>query len=142
MPDQLMSIGELARRTGVAASALRYYEELGLMPHARRASGNRRYDASAVEIVGLILFLRDVGFTLSETKTLMASRSQSADSWRELARLKVAELDERIARAQVARVALQHALRCKHEDLLDCPNFARVLVTRVAGKPLEEAHSH
>jgi DNA-binding transcriptional MerR regulator len=137
-----MTIGELADRTGVAPSALRYYEELGLIPPPRRASGQRRYDTSAVVLVGMILCFRDVGFSLNEMKPLMASRSQSLDAWRELAGIKLAELDERIARAQVARVALQHALRCKHEDLLDCPNFARVLSARVAGKPLEEAHSH
>lgn len=137
-----MTIGELYRRTGVAVSALRYYEELGLMPPARRVSGKRRYDTPAVALVGMILFLRDVGFTLGEMKTLMAVRSQSDDDWRQLARAKLSELDARIARDQVARVALQHALRCKHQDLLDCPNFAAVLADRVAGKPLEDAHHH
>lgn len=138
----MMTIGELARRTGVAPSALRYYEELGLMPPARRASGQRRYDASAAGLVGMILFFRDVGFSLSEMKALTASRSQSPGAWRDLARGKLAELDERIARAQVAQVALQHALRCKHEDILTCPNFTRGLAARIAGKPLEEAHPH
>jgi DNA-binding transcriptional MerR regulator len=137
-----MTIGELARRTGIATSALRYYEEIGLMPPARRASGHRRYEASAVPLVGMIMFLRDVGFSLSEMKALMASRSHSVDAWRALAHTKLAELDARIARAQVAQVALQHALRCKHEDLFDCPNFAQILADRVAGKPLGEAHRH
>jgi MerR family redox-sensitive transcriptional activator SoxR len=141
MPD-LLTIGELASRTGVATSALRYYEELGLMPPARRVSGQRRYGDSAVEVVGMILLLRDVGFSLAETKALMASRSRSPDAWRELARYKLAELDERIARAQVARVALQHALSCRHKDILDCPNFAQALAARRAGKALEEAHPH
>jgi DNA-binding transcriptional MerR regulator len=139
---QLHTIGALARRTGVAASTLRYYEELGLMPPAARVSGQRRYGEAAVDLVGMILFLRDIGFSLSEIKTLVASRSSSPDAWRELARHKLAELDERISRAHVARVALQHALRCRHEDLLDCPNFAGVMAARFAGKPLEEAHSH
>lgn len=142
MADEPMTIGELARRTGIATSALRYYEELGLMPPTRRASGQRRYDASAVQLVGMIMFLRDVGFSLSEMKALMASRSHSVDAWRALAHTKLAELEARIARAQIAQVALQHALRCKHEDLFDCPNFAQILADRAAGKPLEEAHRH
>jgi DNA-binding transcriptional MerR regulator len=137
-----MTIGELARQTGVAVSALRYYEELGLMPPARRVSGKRRYDSPAVELVGMILFLRDVGFSLGEMKVLMASRSRSRRAWRELALAKVTELDEQIAKAEVARVALRHALCCEHEDLLDCPNFARVVAARINGQPLEEAHDH
>jgi len=140
--DQLLTIGELAQRTGVATSALRYYEQLGLMPPTSRISGQRRYGASAVELVGMILFLRDIGFSLGEVSALMASRSESPDAWRELARHKVAELDEQISRAHVARVALQHALRCKHEDLLDCPNFVGVLGARLAGRSLEQAHAH
>ena len=70
-----MTIGELAGRTGVAASALRYWEELGLLPAPERVSGRRRYPPSAVEQVGVILLMRDVGFTLSEVKVLMGSRS-------------------------------------------------------------------
>jgi DNA-binding transcriptional MerR regulator len=142
VPDQLLTIGELAHRTGVAPSALRYYEELGLVAPALRVSGQRRYDASAIERVGMIVFLRDVGFSLAETTVLMASRRKSADAWRELARQKLAELEERIEQAHVAGVALEHALRCKHQDILDCPNFAGVLAARLAGKPLAEAHQH
>jgi DNA-binding transcriptional MerR regulator len=142
MPDQLHTIGELAQRTGVAPSALRYYEELGLMPPAVRVSGQRRYDRSAADFVGMILLLRDVGFSLSEMKELTASGSRSSEARLKLARHKLTELDERISRAKVARVALEHALRCRHQDLLDCPNFAGVLAAKLAGKSLEEAHLH
>jgi DNA-binding transcriptional MerR regulator len=142
MPDQLYTIGELAKCTGVAPSALRYYEEIGLMPPAARVSGRRRYGKAAVEFVGIILCLRDVGFSLAEMKTFLGSRSRSPDAWRELAHHKLAELDEQISRAQVARVALQHSLRCRHENPLDCPNFADVLAGKLAGKSLAEAHSH
>jgi MerR-like DNA binding protein len=58
MSDRLLTIGELARRAGVATSALRYYEELGLLPTAARISGQRRYPESAVGLVGIILLLR------------------------------------------------------------------------------------
>ena len=110
------------------------------MPRAARVSGQRRYGPAAADVVGTILLLRDVGFSLSEIKTLVASRSHEA--WRDLAHDKLIELDERIARAEAARVALQHALRCRHEHLRDCPNFAGVLAAKLAGKPLEEAHAH
>jgi DNA-binding transcriptional MerR regulator len=142
MSGQWLTIGELAHRTGLAPSALRYYEELGLLPPPPRTSGQRRYDRSAVERVGVILLLRDVGFTLAETKAFLASRSVAPDAWRRLARHKLDELEGRIQRATLARMALQHALRCTREDLLDCPNFAGVLAARLEGNPLEEAHTH
>jgi MerR family redox-sensitive transcriptional activator SoxR len=126
----------------MATSALRYYEELGLLEPASRVSGQRRYGPDAVAVVGVVLFLQDVGFSLAEIKALMASRSESGAAWRQLARAKVAELDERIAKAHAARVALEHALRCRHEDVLDCPNFQAVVANRLAGQPLAEAHAH
>ena len=141
MSDDLLTIGELATRAGVATSALRYYEELGLVGAAARVSGQRRYEPDAVGIVGAILFLRDVGFTLDEIRSLMAARSASPRSWRELARRKLAELDERIVEAQTARVAVEHALACPRDDIVTCPNFQQVVRERLAGKPLHEVHA-
>ena len=71
----------------------------------------------------------------------MAARSTSPQSWRELARRKLVELDERIAEAQAARVAVEHALACPHEDIVTCPNFQQIVRLRLAGKPLEGIHS-
>jgi DNA-binding transcriptional MerR regulator len=142
MSEQLLTIGELARRTGVAVSALRYYEQVGLMPPVTRVSGHRRYPASAVQLVGVILLLREVGFSLREMKALIASRSDSLVGWGDLARHKIADLDERIAKAQAARSALQHALGCPHADLLDCPNFSAAVEARLTGTPLENSHPH
>ncbi|HZA78031.1 MAG TPA: MerR family transcriptional regulator [Acidimicrobiales bacterium] len=142
MVDQHLTIGELAKRTGVATSALRYYEELGLMPAPIRVSGQRRYPESAVGLVGVILFLRDVGFSLRESKALLASRASAVDGWRQLAHRKLAELDEQIAKSQAAREAISHALSCPHEDIATCPNFASVVAGCLAGKPLKEAHTH
>jgi DNA-binding transcriptional MerR regulator len=142
MPDEQLAIGELANRTGVATSALRYWEELGLLPPPPRVSGQRRYPPSAVELVGVILFLRDVGFTLRDLKALIASRALAVDGWRELAQRKLAELDQRMAQAQAARTAIVHALACPHEEILDCPNFASVIAARLAGSSLDAAHPH
>ena len=142
MTGHQLTIGELATRTGVATSALRYYEDLGLLPAAVRISGQRRYPESVVVLVGEILFLRDVGFSLSEAKALLATRARDVDGWRRLARRKLAELDEQIAKSQAARKAITHALRCPREDITTCPNFASVIAARLAGKPLEEAHPH
>ena len=62
----MLTIGELAERTGVPTSALRYYDELGLVRPVRREGGQRRYDTEAVRQVGFVLLLRDIGFTLAE----------------------------------------------------------------------------
>jgi len=75
MSERLLTIGELARRAGVATSALRYWEDLGLLPAPARISGQRRYPESATGLVGLILLLRDVGFSLAEQNAFMASRA-------------------------------------------------------------------
>lgn len=138
-----LAIGELARATGVATSALRYWEELGVLPAPTRVSGQRRYPASAVELVGLILLLRDAGFTLRELKVLISSRSDGFDAWRERHRRKLVELDERISQAQAARTVIAHALACQHDEgIFHCPNFTAVLTARLAGSSLAEAHSH
>src|SRR5215831_13506764 len=105
MSDRLLTIGELARRAGVAASALRYYEELGLLPTPARIAGQRRYPESAAGLVGIILLLRDVGFSLAEQRALMASRATAPGDWQRLVRRKRAELDDQIANAQAAREA-------------------------------------
>jgi DNA-binding transcriptional MerR regulator len=142
MSDPLLTIGELACRAGVATSALRYWEELGLLPAPARISGQRRYPASAAGHVGVIMLLRDAGFTLAEQKVFMASHAAAPDDWRRLARRKLAELDQQIANAQTAREAIDHALRCPHKDILECPNFAGLITARLAGQPLHESHPH
>jgi DNA-binding transcriptional MerR regulator len=142
MSQPLLTIGELGRRTGLAPSALRYYEELGLLASVRRVSGQRRYPPAAVEMVGVIRLLRDVGFSLAEAKSVLAARTKSAAPWRELIRQKIAELDDQIAKAQVARAALDHMQRCDQAELLACPNFRDVVAARLAGVPLAVAHAH
>ena len=140
-PDEPLTIGELARRTGVAASALRYYEELGLLPAPPRVSGQRRFPGSAVTVVAAIRLQSDAGFTLAEQKALMAAGEDGPD-WREVAQRKLAELDERITRAQAAREAIRHGLRCPRRDdgqrpdfRAVCPDFQARVTARRPGRP-------
>jgi DNA-binding transcriptional MerR regulator len=125
--DRLMAIGELARRSGVATSALRYYERIGLLSPTGRAGGQRRFTADSADRVALIHLCRDAGFTLAETGRLVAAWSRGHRDWHHLAEDKLAELDERVRRAQRARELIQHALECPHPDLLACPNFQAAL---------------
>lgn len=134
MPDKNapLAIGELARRTGSATSALRYYERIGLLPPAERVGGRRQYPRSMVERIALIRLYQDAGFTLAEVGRLLAEGSRRRRSWRRLAENKIDELDARIAEAQHARGLLEHALGCPHRDLLSCPNFRAALETRTS----------
>jgi DNA-binding transcriptional MerR regulator len=132
----MLTIGELARRACVTTSALRYYEELGLLPAPARVSGQRRYPESAARLVAAILLYSDAGFTLAEQKALLARRGDRG----QLMRRKLAELDERIARAQAARDAIRHGLRCPHEDITQCPNFNAGITARLNGQPLSQSH--
>jgi DNA-binding transcriptional MerR regulator len=139
-PGGLLTIGELARRAGVTTSALRYYEELGLLPAPARISGQRRYPESAARLVAAILLYSDAGFTLAEQKTLVATRASTPGDRRQLMQRKLAELDEQIARARAVREAIRHGLRCPHEDITQCPNFNAGITARLNGQPLSQSH--
>jgi DNA-binding transcriptional MerR regulator len=134
----VLAIGELARRAGVATSALRYWEELGLLRAPARVSGQRRYPESALAQIGAILLLRDAGFSLAEQKALIDARGDERDR---LQRNKLAELDAQIAQAQLAREAISHGLDCPYENPLECPNFGRLAVARAGGRSLAQAHA-
>ena len=140
---ELLTIGELAQRTGVARSALRYYEELDILQPNDRRSGQRRYDEAGVALVGAILLLREVGFSLNQIRQIMrpASASDSA-AWREVAVRKLKDLDDRIEQAEAARSALQHALAHHDDDVLDCPRFWDAVTDRLRGISLRASHPH
>ena len=121
---ELLTIGEVAEQAGVATSALRYYDELGLLPPATRVSGQRRYRPEAVARVGVIL--------------LLASRAESPQAWHALAEAKVDELRRAEASAQLARTALEHAMKCPKDDIVDCPTFWALVGDRLAGSSLRE----
>jgi DNA-binding transcriptional MerR regulator len=137
----VLTIGELARRTGVTTSALRYYDELGLVRPAQRISGHRRYTVDAVAAVGVVRFLQEVGFTLAEIKRLIASRKRSPVSWRTLAVRKSEELRQRIARDEAALQAIDHSLVCPKDDFLECPNFWTTVNEFLSGVALADAHA-
>ena len=126
-PLGLIAIGELARRTGLASSALRYYEQVGLLSPATRAGGRRHYGASSAERVALIQLCQDAGFTLREIRALLAAASRRGRPWARFLEAKLRELDSRISRAEHARTLVQHALACPHSSLVTCPNFRAAL---------------
>ena len=134
----LLSIGELSERTGVPATTLRYYDELGLMRPTARAAGRRRYAATAVRDVGVILFFREIGFSLAEIGRFIAGERQCQ---REMIDHKLAELAERQHRIEVARTALEHGRQCPANEPMKCSRFWSIIEGRLRGLSLEESHA-
>lgn len=123
-----MSIGELARRTGVTASTLRYYESLGILEAPPRRGGKRRYPAASVERVEAVKTARDLGFSLEETRVLVQALARghgTIEDWGPMARRKIDELDARIAAAQRMKRYLQASVDCaaRTPSECDCPAY-------------------
>src|SRR5262245_43033882 len=129
-----MVIGELARRSGLASSALRYYERVGLLSPIGRTGGRREYTPSSVERVALIQLCQDAGFTLREIRTVIATRGRRGRTWRGVVEAKLRELDARIAQAERARSLVQHAIACPHPNLFECEDFRAALQARVGSR--------
>jgi MerR family transcriptional regulator, redox-sensitive transcriptional activator SoxR len=124
--SEVVGIGEVSRRTGKAASAIRYYEEIGLIPPARRVSGRRRYSPEIVRTLAIIETAQRAGLNLEEIRSLLeASPSDAAatDRLREMADRRLPELRESIRRAQLVQAWLEDAARCCCPTLDDCPLF-------------------
>ena len=117
-----MSIGEVAERVGLNASALRYYERAGLLPAAERVGGKRRYGQDAVELLLLIRFCQQVGFSLAEVGALLTppTAKQTKERWRELVDSKVTELDALIEQAQAIKQVLAESRDCDCVSLDAC----------------------
>ena len=124
MPEEL-SIGELARRTAKRPSAIRYYEEVGLLPPPTRVSGRRRYPAETVRTLTAIDTAQRAGLSLDEIRTLLEAQDHEAavDELRRIAERKLPELDAMIARATVVRGWLDAAARCECPSLDECCLF-------------------
>src|SRR5687767_14738014 len=86
--DELMTIGEVARRSGVAASALRFYEDRGLIRSERAGSGHRRYPRSVLRRIAFVVFAQRVGLSLEEIgeelEKLPADRAPGRRDWSRL----------------------------------------------------------
>ena len=118
-----MKIGELASRTGVNASAIRYYEKLSLVPVPYRASGQRRYSDEAIYRVLLIRFARDMDFSLEEIKIFLNGlndRAPVGKRWKRLAHSKIKQVDETVVRAKWLKSLLEHLLHCQCTSLRQC----------------------
>ena len=122
MPEATLSIGEAAERVGLNPSALRYYERAGLLPPTERVGGKRRYGPEAVELLLLIRFCQQVGFSLAEVGALLTppTAKQTKERWRELVDSKVTQLDALIDHAQAVKQVLAESRDCDCVTLDGC----------------------
>ena len=120
----LLGIGELSRRSGVAPSALRYYENLGLLTSTRSPSGRRRFERHTLRRLAFVRAAQNVGLTLDEIaealRTLPEARTPTAADWARLSRGWQARLDEQIAALQALRDGLGSCIGCGCLSLRRC----------------------
>lgn len=122
---KMLSIGEVARRSGLRPSALRYYEEAGLVAPAARVSGRRHYDASVLDRLRVIACAQDAGFTIAEVRELLRGEDEPPARWRALAERKLREVDAVIEKALATRRLLEESLRCNCVALQQCVSVLR-----------------
>lgn len=123
-PTDLLTIGELARRTGVAASALRFYEDRGLIHSRRTESGHRRYERATTRRVAFVVFAQRIGLSLDEIREeldkLPTSRVPRGADWARLSATWKARIRERIAELERLEVGLGECIGCGCLSLDKC----------------------
>ena len=114
--DGLLPIGRVAARSGVAPSALRFYEDRGLIASERTGSGHRRYRRSVLRRIAFIVFAQRIGLSLeeigAELDRLPAGRTPTRADWAKLSDTWTARLDERIAELERLRSGLEECIGC------------------------------
>jgi MerR family redox-sensitive transcriptional activator SoxR len=122
--SELLTIGEVARRSGVAASALRFYEERGLIDSERAGSGHRRYPRSVLRRVAFIVFAQRIGLTLEEIGAELAKlppdRAPTRRDWSRLSSGWSARIDDRIAELERLKAGLTECIGCGCLSLERC----------------------
>jgi MerR family redox-sensitive transcriptional activator SoxR len=128
-----LTISEVARQAGIRASAIRYYESMGLLPVPRRVSGQRRYTEDILRRLAFIRAAQAVGFSVADTRTLfqeLDGATPLSERWQSLAQRKLAEVETLIRRAQSMKRMLQQGLQCSCADLDQCMDC----IVRIHGK--------
>lgn len=122
-----LDIGEVVRRSGVAASTLRYYEEIGLVTSCSRSGLRRQFPARVLMQLQLITMGKMAGFSLQEIVTLFGEQHENPNIPRDELRRKAADIDQRIRALSALRDTLVHVADCPAPSHLDCPTFRRLL---------------
>jgi MerR family redox-sensitive transcriptional activator SoxR len=115
-----LTIGKVAAETGVAATTLRYYERVGLVPAPARVGGQRRYDHSVLARLEVIALCKSAGFTLDEIQVLFADDAPGRPASKALAQAKLTEIDHRIEELTRARAVIEWGMRCTCPSIDAC----------------------
>ncbi len=115
-----LTIGEVARQAGVAATTLRYYEQIGLVPPPGRLGGQRRYDDSVLARLEVIRLCKSAGFALEEIQLLFADEAPGRPASRALAEAKLAEIDAQMESLAQARAVIEWGMRCTCPSIDSC----------------------
>jgi DNA-binding transcriptional MerR regulator len=117
----LLDIGEVAARSGLAASALRYYEREEIITSTDRKGLRRQYGPDVLDTLAVVAMCRRAGFSLAEVKLLLATGGNA--EWKIFAASKRDELRARAEHLDAIAEQLDHALRCPSPNVFDCPHF-------------------
>ena len=137
----LLTISQVARQIRIRPSAIRYYEQIGLLPRAQRLSGQRRYDATVLYRLAIIQRARQLGFTLGQIRHLFfgfREVTHASERWRTLSQQKLRELDQLMEGIKAVRSLLRKLMsRCRCDTLDQCGKGIFQSMNRdVGAKPL------
>jgi DNA-binding transcriptional MerR regulator len=121
VPD--LTISKAARQFGLRASALRYYEQIGVLPPPDRRGGQRRYDESAMRRLAIVQRARQLGFSLKEMQILFSDFSSGppiSKRWRSLSKAKLDELEVRIEQIREMQRMLRKMMQCRCAAFDEC----------------------
>lgn len=117
------AISDVARVFGLRTSAIRYYEEIGVLPPPLRKNGRRRYDRSVLFRLAVVERARQTGFTLDEIRELFGEfqpATRPPQRWRKLSERKIAELRARMKRLKLMETLLKQMQHCRCDALDEC----------------------
>jgi MerR family transcriptional regulator, redox-sensitive transcriptional activator SoxR len=119
----VLTISEVGRRVGLRPSAIRYYEQIGVVPAAHRVGGQRRYDEADVHRLAALQRARQIGFTLDDIRQLFSGfrrGTPAAERWNEVSQAKIAALEALIQDMKARQQVLQEQGKCRCASLEEC----------------------
>jgi len=118
-----LTISDVAKRAGIRASAIRYYESIQLLPQPKRSAGRRRYNPDVLRRISFIQVAQAAGLTIAEIQTLINELDDDmplSERWQTLARQKLTEVDALMRKVQGMKLILVNGLNCRCSNLEEC----------------------
>ncbi|WP_158852078.1 MerR family DNA-binding protein [Saccharothrix deserti] len=139
MAEDLLSIDKVAKESGLASSALRYYERCGLIGPVVKIQGRRHYSRSVLHRLSVIKVCQSVGFSLTEIACLLDGDGEQDNAWKALAAQRRRDIERQIGTLQSLLATLDSALDCSCPQLIKCPEMGPhgELATRATHSRLE-----